>query len=293
MGRSFAKEVRKSNIRIKYNNPKPSLASSVLALWKLLIGKPQEIKTSFSSSTPGHECMYLSNFSPAKKEKMKFCNCCGRHSTFSVEGLQKICNIFYFSTYSPSLFPLCCNCSNGGLVLCLWALTHTHTHTVRSHGNKRLKLADSPKYIAGCLYCPSYLFSSHRQHAAALLHSDWLVLGPRAERSRTQAAEQVESQDRRGQRSLQGQTGVRPGHNRPPLELTQPANRLAPSTPQSSDGWNWASNLPLNAKGAFICPSEAPGSVWGGWPLFWFSFFFSHKPKVEERKIKKKILTPF
>lgn len=170
-----------------------------------------------------------------------------------------------------------------------WALTHTHTHTVRSHGNKRLKLADSPKYIAGCLYCPSYLFSSHRQHAAALLHSDWLVLGPRAERSRTQAAEQVESQDRRGQRSLQGQTGVRPGHNRPPLELTQPANRLAPSTPQSSDGWNWASNLPLNAKGAFICPSEAPGSVWGDWPLFWFSFFFflkSQRWKKEKSKRK-------
>ncbi|CAB1454992.1 unnamed protein product, partial [Pleuronectes platessa] len=63
--------------------------------------------------------------------------------------------------------------------------------------------------------------SCHRQHAAALLHSDWLVLGPGAERSRTQATEQVESQDRRGQRSLQGQTGVRPGHHRPPLELTQ------------------------------------------------------------------------
>ncbi|TWW58930.1 hypothetical protein D4764_06G0004600 [Takifugu flavidus] len=72
------------------------------------------------------------------------------------------------------------------------------------------------------------------QHAAALLHSDRLVLGPRAERSRTQAAEQVESQDRRGQRSPQGQTGVRPGHNRPPSELTQPANQLAPA--QSSGG---------------------------------------------------------
>lgn len=75
----------------------------------------------------------------------------------------------------------------------------------------------------------SHLFSGHRHHAAALLHSDWLVLGPRAERSGTQAAEQVESQDRRGQGSPQGQTGVRPAHNRPPSELTRPANQLAPA----------------------------------------------------------------
>ncbi|TNN22142.1 hypothetical protein EYF80_067745 [Liparis tanakae] len=59
--------------------------------------------------------------------------------------------------------------------------------------------------------CRPHLFSGHRQHAAALLHPDWLVLGPRAERSRTQAAEQVESQDRRGQRSPQGQTGGQTG----------------------------------------------------------------------------------
>lgn len=123
---------------------------------------------------------------------------------------------------------------------------NTHTHTQSSlcslwyllSWKQVTKLVDFLRYVPGCLYSPSHLFSSHRQHAAALLHPDWLVLGPRAERSGTQAAEQVESQDRRGQRSQQGQTGVRPGHNRPPLELTQPANRLAhpPSTPQSSDG---------------------------------------------------------
>lgn len=60
----------------------------------------------------------------------------------------------------------------------------------------------------------SHLFCSHRQHAAALLHPDWLVLGPRAERSGTQAAEQMESQDRRRSevtaRSNRGQTGSPP-----------------------------------------------------------------------------------
>ena len=152
--------------------------------------------------------------------------------------------------------------------------THRQTHTYTVCSGKYMentwkleaKLADCLLHDSGCLYSPSHLFSSHRQHAAALLHSDWLVLGPRAERSGTQAAEQVESQDRRGQRSLQGQTGVRPGHNRPPSELTQPANRLAPalSTPQCSGDGNWASNLPSNAKGAFMWPSEAPGSVAGG-----------------------------
>lgn len=75
--------------------------------------------------------------------------------------------------------------------------------------------------LSSLLICQSHLFSSHRQHAAALLHTDWLVLGPRAERSRTQAAEQVESQDRRGQWSQQAQTGVRSGHRGPPLELSQ------------------------------------------------------------------------
>lgn len=111
-------------------------------------------------------------------------------------------------------------------------------------------------FIPRCLY--SHLFSSHRQHAAALLHSDWLVLGPRAERSRTQAAEQVESQDRRSQRSLQGQTGVRPGHNRPPLELTPPANRLTPtvSTPQSSDGGKWASSCRKKVKEHLYAPQR-------------------------------------
>lgn len=93
--------------------------------------------------------------------------------------------------------------------------------------------------IISCVHVvSSHLLSRHRQHAAALLHSDWLVLGPRTERSGTQAAEQVESQDRKGQRSLQGQTGVRPGHSRRPLELTEPAKRF-PSllpTPQASDG---------------------------------------------------------
>lgn len=152
--------------------------------------------------------------------------------------------------------------------------THAHrllssAYTWKIHGDtckQEGKLADCLLHDSGCLYSPSHLFSSHRQHAAALLHSDWLVLGPRAERSGTQAAEQVESQDRRGQRSLQGQTGVRPGHNRPPSELTQPANRLAPalSTPQCSGDGNWASNLPLNAKGAFMWPSEAPGAVADG-----------------------------
>ena len=123
--------------------------------------------------------------------------------------------------------------------------THTHTHS-------RVCMAFT--LMASCCYSEaslvvhipsSHLFSSHRQHAVALLHSDWLVLGPRAERSGTQAAEQVESQDRRGPRSLQGQTGVRPGRTRPPLELTQPANQLprALSTAQSSGGWIWASNL--------------------------------------------------
>lgn len=123
---------------------------------------------------------------------------------------------------------------------------HAHAHTdTQSPTVVVLKWADFLNCISTFLYCPSHLFSSHRQHAAALLHPDWLVLGPRAERSGTQAAEQVESQDRRGQRSLQGQTGVRPGHNRPPLALTQSADlsAITPSATQSTDGRNWASNL--------------------------------------------------
>lgn len=150
---------------------------------------------------------------------------------------------------------------------------HTHTHTVGSDSPLCLvstlmvsKLMDFLEHIPGCLYSPSHLFSSHRQHAAALLHSDWLVLGPRAERSGTQAAEQVESQDRRGQRSLQGQTGVRPGHNRPPLELTQPANHLARALVHSSV-FRWLKlgvQPAVNAKGTFMCSSVAPGSASGG-----------------------------
>lgn len=148
------------------------------------------------------------------------------------------------------------------------AFKRKHTHTV---GVWRSALPGTDSHdvniqliflacIAGCLYSPSHLFSSHRQHAAALLHSDWLVLGPRAERSGTQAAEQVESQDRRGQRSLQGQTGVRPGHNRPPSELTRPANHLARG-PVHSSVFRWLKlrvRPAVDAKGASMCSRCSP-----------------------------------
>lgn len=82
---------------------------------------------------------------------------------------------------------------------------------------------------------------------------------------------------------IRGHCKVKPGSDRVTTGphwswLSQPTASLALlSTPQCLDGWNQASNLPVNAKDAFMCPSEAPRSVWAGWPLFWSDVFSKGK----------------
>ncbi|PWA27252.1 hypothetical protein CCH79_00013914 [Gambusia affinis] len=108
----------------------------------------------------------------------------------------------------------------------------------------------------------------HRQHAAALLHSDWLVLGPRAERSGTQAAEQVESQDRRDQRSPQssnrGQTGSKPAAIGAESAQLTAAPALSPQ-PNSLDMslWNIQIKIPDDATKGIIISSNSSRHVSG------------------------------
>lgn len=108
-----------------------------------------------------------------------------------------------------------------------------------------------------------YLLSSHSQHAAALLHPDWLVLGPGTNRSGTQAAEQVESQVK------QGRARVKPGSRRltpspPSASVTQEArgaktstNRKQSEAGEKKKGW-------VSLPG---CRLIAPASLWLVIPL--------------------------